>query len=165
MTMGLNAFSGVLTLFQYMGLSILYDPEKLTLWLCMAYPKKKKKIIPQLISRNCWSSLLTLIEWKFMSLMFGLGKNLFLRDLWFFSSNNLNQSSHCGSAEMNPTSIQIWSLAVLSGLRICVAVSCGVGHRYGSDLALLWHRPVAIAPVRPLAGEPPYAEDVVLKRQ
>lgn len=43
MTMGLNAFSGVLTLFQYMGLSILYDPEKLTLWLCMAYPKKKKK--------------------------------------------------------------------------------------------------------------------------
>ena len=40
-----------------------------------------------------------------------------------------------------------------------IAVSCGVGHRRGSDPALLWpwHRPVATAPIRPLASEPPYA--------
>ena len=32
---------------------------------------------------------------------------------------------------------------------------------------LLWlcHRPVATAPIRPLAWEPPYAVDVALKRQ
>ena len=40
-----------------------------------------------------------------------------------------------------------------------VAVSCGVGHRGGSDQALLWlwRRPVATALIRPLAWEPPYA--------
>ena len=40
-----------------------------------------------------------------------------------------------------------------------VAVSCGVGHRHGSDLVLLWlwRRLVAIAPIRPLAWERPYA--------
>jgi len=38
-------------------------------------------------------------------------------------------------------------------------VSCGVGCRSGSDPALLWlwRRPVATAPIRPLAWEPPYA--------
>ena len=36
-----------------------------------------------------------------------------------------------------------------------VAVSCGVGRRRSSDLALLW--PVATAQIRPLAWEPPYA--------
>ena len=36
-----------------------------------------------------------------------------------------------------------------------VAMSCGVGHRHGSDLALLWlwHRLVATVPIRPLAWE------------
>ena len=45
-------------------------------------------------------------------------------------------------------------------LRIGVAVSCGVGRRHGSDPALLsmWHRPAAIAPIGPLAWEPPYTE-------
>ena len=40
-----------------------------------------------------------------------------------------------------------------------VAVSCGVGCRRSSDLALLWlwRRPVATAPIRPLAWEPPCA--------
>ena len=40
-----------------------------------------------------------------------------------------------------------------------MAVSCGVGLRHGSDLALLWlwHRPAATALIRPLAWEPPYA--------
>ena len=38
-------------------------------------------------------------------------------------------------------------------------MSCGVGRRRGSDPALLWlwRRPAAIAPIRPLAWEPPYA--------
>ena len=46
-------------------------------------------------------------------------------------------------------------------------MSCGVGRRQGSDLALLWlwHRPVATAPIRPLACEPPYAVGAVLERQ
>ena len=40
-----------------------------------------------------------------------------------------------------------------------VAVSCGVGCRRGSDPALLWlwRRPMATAPIQPLAWEPPYA--------
>ena len=39
-------------------------------------------------------------------------------------------------------------------------MSCRVGGRHGSDPALLWlwRRPVATAPIRPLAWEPPYAE-------
>ena len=38
-------------------------------------------------------------------------------------------------------------------------MSCGVVHRHGLDLALLWlwRRPVATAPIQPLAWEPPYA--------
>ena len=38
-------------------------------------------------------------------------------------------------------------------------MSCGVGHRRGLDLVLLWlwRRPAATAPIRPLAWEPPYA--------
>ena len=41
-----------------------------------------------------------------------------------------------------------------------VAVSSGIGCRRGSDPALLWlwRRPVATAPIRPLAWEPPYVE-------
>ena len=44
---------------------------------------------------------------------------------------------------------------------------CGVGHHLGSDLALLWlwHRLAAVAPIGPLAWEPPYATGVALKRQ
>ena len=43
---------------------------------------------------------------------------------------------------------------------------CGVGHRRGSDLALLWlwRRPVATALIRPLAWEPPYAIGVALEK-
>ena len=43
-----------------------------------------------------------------------------------------------------------------------VAVSCGVGRRHGLDPVLLWlwRRPVATAPIRPLAWEPPYAMGV-----
>ena len=46
-------------------------------------------------------------------------------------------------------------------------MSCGVGHRHGSDPALLWlwYRPAAAAPIRPLPWEPPYAAVEALKRQ
>ena len=46
-------------------------------------------------------------------------------------------------------------------------MSCGVGRGHGSDPALLWlwHRLAAVAPIRPLAWEPPYASGVALKRQ
>ena len=45
-------------------------------------------------------------------------------------------------------------------------MSCGVGHRRGSDPALLWLwcRPVATAPIRPLAWEPPYAAEAALEK-
>jgi len=45
-------------------------------------------------------------------------------------------------------------------------VSCGVGCRCGSDLALLWPwcRPGATASIGPLAWEPPYAEGTALEK-
>ena len=48
-------------------------------------------------------------------------------------------------------------------------MSCGVGHRRGSDPTLLllwlWCRPAAIAPIGPLAWEPAHAMGAALKRQ
>ena len=46
-----------------------------------------------------------------------------------------------------------------------IAMSCGIGCRYGADLVLLrlWCRPAAVAPVQPLAWEPLYATGVALK--
>ena len=46
-------------------------------------------------------------------------------------------------------------------------MSCGIGHRQGLDLALLWLwcRLVAAALIRPLAWEPPYAAAVALKKK
>ena len=45
-------------------------------------------------------------------------------------------------------------------------MSYGVGHRRGSDPALLWlwRRPVATALSRPLAWEPPYATGEALEK-
>ena len=47
-----------------------------------------------------------------------------------------------------------------------VSVNCGVGHRRGSDpmLLWLWCRQAAIAPIRLLAWELPYATGVAIKR-
>ena len=44
-------------------------------------------------------------------------------------------------------------------------MSCGVGHRCGLDLALLWlwYRPAAVALIRPLTWELPYAAPVAPK--
>ena len=48
-----------------------------------------------------------------------------------------------------------------------IAVSCGVGCRRSFNLVLLWLwcRPAAVALIRPLAWELPYAMDVALKRR
>ena len=46
-------------------------------------------------------------------------------------------------------------------------MSCGVGHRHGSDPALLWlwGRLAAVAPLRLLAWEPPYAQGAALESE
>ena len=46
-------------------------------------------------------------------------------------------------------------------------MSCGVGHRCGSDPAWLWPwcRPAAVAPIGPLAWETSYAAGAAVKRQ
>ena len=57
----------------------------------------------------------------------------------------------------------VQSLAPLS--RSGDAVNCRVGHRWGSDLALLWlwYRLAAAAPIGPLAWALPYAVGTALK--
>ena len=61
----------------------------------------------------------------------------------------------------------VQSLALLTGLRICVAMSCSIGHRWSSDSMLLWLwcRPAAAAPIRPPAWELPHASGAVLKKK
>ena len=65
--------------------------------------------------------------------------------------------------------MRMWvrSLALLGGLRIDIAASCGEGFRCDLDLVLLWlwYRPVAIAPIWPLAWELPYVVGVALKKE
>ena len=66
---------------------------------------------------------------------------------------------------------QVQSLALLSRLRIGIAMSCGVSRRCSLDPMLLWLwlwlwcRLAAGSPNRPLAWELPYAEGLALKRQ
>ena len=58
--------------------------------------------------------------------------------------------------------LRVRSLASLS-----VAMSCGIGRRCGSDLALLWlwRRPATTTRIRPLAWKTPYAMGAALKGQ
>ena len=46
-------------------------------------------------------------------------------------------------------------------------MSCGVGHKWGPDPALLWlwHRLAAVASIQPLAWELPRAQGVALKKK
>ena len=77
-------------------------------------------------------------------------------------------STHCGPAGKNLTSIHedVGSIpGPLSGL-MNTATSCGVGHRGGLDVVLLWlWCPAVVAPTRPPAWELPYAAGVVLKKK
>ena len=80
-------------------------------------------------------------------------------------------SSHHGAAEANPTrSHEV--LGLIPGLAqwvkdLAFAMSCGVGQRCVSDPAWLWLwcRLAPVAPIRPLAWEPPHAVGAALKRQ
>ena len=61
--------------------------------------------------------------------------------------------------------LQVQFLAPLSELRIRRCHVHGVGHRWGLDPMWLWCRLAAIALIRSLAWELPYAVGVALKRQ
>ena len=60
--------------------------------------------------------------------------------------------------------MRMWvqSLALLSGLRIGIAVTCGVSSRHGLGPLLLC---ATTAPIRPLAWELPYATGVAKKQK
>ena len=87
---------------------------------------------------------------------------IFQADFW---------SSYCSSAgkEYNivSSSTRVQYLASLTGLRICIAASCDIGHWCASDLVLLWLwcRPAAAALIQSLAQESPYATGMALKRK
>ena len=73
---------------------------------------------------------------------------------------------HSGNeSDLGTMRLRVRCLASLSGLRIWCCVSCGIGCRHGSNLALLWlwRRPAAVTPIRPLAWEPPNAVGAALK--
>ena len=76
--------------------------------------------------------------------------------IWFGGVPTLAQGKQIRLVTMR---LCVQSLALLSGLRVqhCLAVSCGVGRRWGSHPALLWLwcRPTATAPIQPLAWELP----------
>ena len=90
--------------------------------------------------------------------------------MWHSKLRICHGRSHCGAVETNTTSIHEdvgsnpWPPSVGRGSGI--AVSCGIGRRRGSDPTLLWlwHRPVAVAPIRPLAWEPPHASGVAQEK-
>ena len=80
-------------------------------------------------------------------------------------------SSLCGAVETNPTSIHE-DESLIPGPAEWVRdpgalVSCSVGCRCGSDPVLLWlwSRLAAIASIRSLAWELPYAMSATLKRK
>ena len=57
--------------------------------------------------------------------------------------------------------MRLWVWALVSS----IAMGFGVGRRCSLDPALLWlwHRLAAVAPIQPLAWEPPYATGTALK--
>ena len=71
---------------------------------------------------------------------------------------------------LGTTGLQVRSLALLSGLRIQRGreLWCRSQTQLRSRVAGLWRRPAAIAPIGPLAWEPPYAAGAaqeIAKRQ
>ena len=79
----------------------------------------------------------------------------------------ISQKINLGEFLFQLMRMRVQSLASLTGLRIGIAMSCGVGRRLGSDLALLWLwcRPAGAALIRPQAWGLPYAAGAALKRK
>ena len=79
----------------------------------------------------------------------------------------LSVMAHQRHIQLGTMRLWVQLLALLSGLRICIAMSYGVGHRHGLDLALLWlwHRLATVALIGPIAWEPPCAMNAALKIQ
>ena len=77
--------------------------------------------------------------------------------LWLSRNESSYYTQGCG---FDP-----WPRSVGQGSGI--AVSRGVGHRWGLDpeLMWLWYRPVTVALIQPLAWGPPYASGVPLKKR
>ena len=78
------------------------------------------------------------------------------------------RSSCSGTVEiiqLETMRLRVQPLASLSGLRIVVAMNCGVRRRCDLDLALLWLwcRLVATALIKSLDWEPPYVMGAALK--
>ena len=95
--------------------------------------------------------------------------SLFAKDKICFPTlhfKNAHLRSCCGSVEMKLVSMrmQVWSLALRSGLRIQHCISCRVGSRRSSDPTLLWlwHRSAAAGSIWPLAWALPYAPHAAL---
>ena len=87
--------------------------------------------------------------------------------LWFKINKGVPMVVQWKRIRLGTMRLQVRSLALHRGLRIWCCLNCGVGHRCGSDPALLWLwcRPAAIALIRPIVWEPPYAASAVLKRK
>ena len=61
--------------------------------------------------------------------------------------------------------MQVQSLPLLSGSASGIAMNCSVGGRGCPDLKLLWQWPAAVALIRPLGWELPYASGTALKKK
>ena len=88
---------------------------------------------------------------------------LFLKLAFILTVKKLYWSSRRGSV-VDESNLEPWGCGFdpcpcSAGWGSGVAVSCGVGCRHRSDPVLLWlwRRQVAIAPIQPLAWEPPCA--------
>ena len=91
-------------------------------------------------------------KWEYQQMIKSVKKGVPVRAQWLM---NLTRTMR----------LRVWSLALLSGLTISVAMSCDIGRRCGLHPALLWLwcRLAATAPIRPLAWELPYAAGMALK--
>ena len=76
------------------------------------------------------------------------------------------RSSHCGLVVTNLTTIHEDTGSIPGLTQSGAVMSCGVDYRCGLDpmLLWLWCGPTAVAPIRPLAWEPPHAMGAALKR-